>query len=93
MPPFQYSFLPLPPPRPAAPTAHPQPQVSPAKAALLLGVSEADARQLAASLGWAEAEVEGCTMLQPKEATQEGNGLDSRAALEQLTQYMVHLES
>ncbi|KAI8470986.1 MAG: COP9 signalosome [Monoraphidium minutum] len=71
-------------------------QVSPAKAALLLGVSEADARQLAESLGWAE--VPGAPggpgpMLAPRAAAADGAGLDCRGALEQLTRYMVHLES
>jgi len=65
--------------------------VSPARTAALLGVSEADARQLAQSVGWGEAA--GGAMLQPKEGVEDGVGLDSRAALEQLTQYMVHLES
>jgi hypothetical protein len=54
-------------------------------------VSEADARQLAATMGWTE--VEGGAMLRPKAAGEEGPALDSRAALERLTQYMVHLES
>jgi hypothetical protein len=69
-------------------------QVSPAKAALLLGVSEGDAVALAQSLGWEHgpAAPGGAAMLRPREAKPEGAGLDSRAALEQLTQYMVHLE-
>jgi hypothetical protein len=66
-------------------------KVSPAKAAQLLGVSEADARQLAQSVGWTQA-VDGA-MLAPSETAEDGAGLDCRAALEQLVQYMVHLES
>jgi hypothetical protein len=76
-------------PRPARTRACPQ--VSPAKAAQLLGVSEADARQLARGAGWAEAP-DGA-MLLPRAAPEDGAGLDCRAALEQLVQYMVHLES
>ncbi|GBF91747.1 hypothetical protein Rsub_04051 [Raphidocelis subcapitata] len=66
-------------------------QVSPARAAELLGVSEADARQLARDMGWGESEAG--DMLRPSQPAGDGAGLDSRAALEQLTQYMVHLES
>lgn len=66
-------------------------QVSPARAAQLLGVSEADARQLAQSVGWGQSD-DG-SVLQPREPGGDGAELDSREALERLTQYMVQLES
>jgi hypothetical protein len=54
-------------------------------------VSEAEARQLARDVGWAESEAG--DMLRPSAAAGGGEELDSRAALERLTQFMVHLES
>lgn len=70
--------------------------MSPAKAAALLGISEADAASLARDLGWEEAPAGAGgagPMLLPKASEEGGVALDSRAALDQLTQYMVHLES
>ena len=79
-------------------------RVPAARAAALLGLSEADARDLAARLGWGVEN--GGALLVPRArgggAAGAGGGaggsagvaqLDCRAALEQLAGYMVHLES
>jgi hypothetical protein len=72
-----------------------RPQVTVPQAALLLGLTEADVPSLARSLGWDELPAAGGApaMLRPRAARDEGAGLDSRAALERLTQYMADLES
>lgn len=62
-----------------------------AKAASLLGSSEADTLALAQAAGW-EYDASS-SMLAPREAAGVGAEPDSSAALQQLSNYMLHLEA